>query len=147
MLVLTDVIGTNPDQLGCTSARMAASAGTHPVVVRRILGSLREAGLVSSRSGPGGGWHLARDAEAMTLLDICRAVEDEPLLAIHEPSSCCPIGAGMRERLHALFAEAEAAMERQLANVTLADVVASIRDPAGCSHLTERLPGRGLTIL
>ena len=51
-----------------TSERMASSVNTNPVVVRRIMGSLRNAGLVSVQPGVGGSAQLARepqdDAEA-----------------------------------------------------------------------------------
>jgi len=38
-----------------TSAKIAEHAGTNPVVVRRVLGKLREAGLVTSEQGQYGG--------------------------------------------------------------------------------------------
>ena len=41
------------------SGYMADSVNTNAVVVRRILGALREAGLVRSQEGSGGGWYLA----------------------------------------------------------------------------------------
>src|SRR5947209_16597533 len=58
-----------------TSEFIACSVNTNPVVVRRLLGSLRTAGLVESRTGVGGGWSLRVDPERITLLDILRAVE------------------------------------------------------------------------
>ena len=43
-----------------TSEVLAAHCQTHPVVVRRSLAGLREAGIVASVKGHGGGWTLAR---------------------------------------------------------------------------------------
>jgi len=126
---------------------MAGSVGTHPVVIRRILGSLRRAGLVSSQSGPGGGWQLCRDAAAMTLLDVYRAVEDEPVLRVHEPGHCCPVGASVGNTLNAIFDRAETAMERQLASVTLASVVTAVRESAVDPSGRPEDPGGGFTLL
>src|SRR3954452_15669765 len=82
-----------------TSEFLACSVNTNPVVVRRLLGSLRAAGLVESRTGVGGGWSLRGDPERIPLLDILRAVEphDEPFALHHsEPNPECPCGLHIR---------------------------------------------------
>ena len=45
-----------------TSERVAASLASNPALVRKALGPLRDAGLVTSGRGPGAGWSLARPA-------------------------------------------------------------------------------------
>jgi Rrf2 family protein len=118
------------------SERMAESVGTNPVVVRRILGFLREAGLVESHSGPGGGWRLARPPEAMTLLDVYRALGEEPVLATRQapPHPCCPVGPRMRGVLAPIFRKAEAALERELAEVTVGEVLEAVLAASGPRH-------------
>jgi Rrf2 family protein len=116
-----------------SSERMAESVGTNPVVVRRVLGFLREAGLVESHSGPGGGWRLTRPPETMTLLDVYRALEDEPILATRQapPHSGCPVGPQLRGVLAPVFRAAEAALERELAEVTVEEVLAAVLAACG----------------
>src|SRR5687768_2382810 len=46
--------------------------------LEQLFGKLRRRELVESVRGPGGGYHLARDASRLTVADIIRAVE-EPL--------------------------------------------------------------------
>ena len=46
-----------------TSEFIADSVNTNPVVIRRLLGSLRDAGIVESRTGVGGGWSLLVNPE------------------------------------------------------------------------------------
>ena len=105
------------------SEAMAASAGTNPVHVRRILGRLRHAGLVASRPGPGGGWQLVRTPEATTLRDVWRAVQgDDPVLGVHDVSPNCPEGRRIRSGLLDIERRAAAAVEAELATTTLADL-------------------------
>lgn len=114
-----------------TSERVAGSVNTNPVVVRRIIGALREAGLVQAQPGAGGGATLLRDPSRITLLDVYRAVEEgEELFALHaEPCPECDIGANIREVLQGVFCRAHTAMQEVLRGVTLADVSAQLHCP------------------
>lgn len=117
------------------SQEIAGSVNTNPVVVRRILGALRDAGLVEVHGGATGGAVLARDPAAITLLDVYRAVEAEALFAPHRRPPCedCCVGANIQEALGPPFAGAQRAMERALQGVTVEALRAevAIRD-AGC---------------
>lgn len=108
-----------------TSESAAESVNTNPVVVRRILGLLRKAGLVSSHPGPTGGWTLVQEPQAITLRDVYRSVEDESLFSMHHrpPSSQCDVGRNIQVTLETYFGEAECAMQTKLAERTIADVV------------------------
>lgn len=116
-----------------TSEYIAYSVITNPVVIRRVLGDLRRAGLVTSQTGNGGGWQLQRAPDSITLLHIYEAVRDGRLLQIHAqpPNLQCTVGAGVRQALLGLFDEAEAALEAKLARTTLADVLARVQ-AQGC---------------
>ncbi|MCX4405379.1 Rrf2 family transcriptional regulator [Streptomyces sp. NPDC059837] len=107
-----------------TSEQIAASVNTNPVVIRRTLGRLRDAGLVESQRGQGAGWRLARTPESITLRDVYLAVEPNPLLALHPapPNQECPVGRGIPPVLREVYSRAEGAMRDELAAVTVADV-------------------------
>jgi Rrf2 family protein len=114
---------------GLTSEEIASSVNTNPVVIRRLLGSLRDAGLVESKTGVGGGWSLVADPEQTTLLDILRAVEpNHSLFALHrsEPSHDCPCGLYIQEVLTDVYGHVQEGMARQLANVTIACIAGKI---------------------
>ena len=111
-----------------TSEFVAGSVCTNPVVVRRLLGLLRKAGMVEARSGPRGGSRLVRDPGALRLSEIYRAVEDEGLLAMHrhEPNPACPVGARIQGALSQVFEDAEAALIQSLEGRTLGDVLSAL---------------------
>jgi Rrf2 family protein len=128
-----------------TSDFAAESVNTNPVVIRRILGSLREAGLVTSQPGPNGGWFLERDPEQITLRDVYRAVEEEPLFSMHHrpPSRTCVIGGNIQQALHSFFHEAEEAMEHKLAQKTVADVMDAV---VACAEKHRDVAQKEITI-
>ena len=123
-----------------TSERIAASVNTNPVVVRRIVGALRNAGMVTVQPGVGGGATLAREPDDITLLDVYRAVEDgEELFSLHpsEPSRSCNVGGNIRDVLRPIFCTAHRAMESVLAQVSIADVgsqVMAMAHAEGCCN-------------
>jgi DNA-binding IscR family transcriptional regulator len=114
------------DQL--TSDQVAASVNTNAVIIRRSLGDLRRAGLVTVRHGAGRGWTLARGPEDITLLDVYDAVEREPLFGMHhtEPNLECPVGKGIRPALGLIYEGAELALRRELDRTSIADVLRQI---------------------
>lgn len=132
-----------------TSEQLAASVNTNPVVIRRLLASLREAGLVASQAGPGGGWRLERSAEDISLADVYRAIEDEPLFAMpaRDPSDACDVGAHVQAVLDPLAGEAEAALIERLEDTSIADMVVEIALRVGpCpidQHEIEHQPSLG----
>ena len=111
-----------------TSDEVAASINTNPVIVRRSLGDLHRAGLVTVRRGTGAGWSLGRASEAISLLDVYAAVEPEPLLALHhtEPNLECPVGHGIRPALSEVYTEATDAFRAALARRSVAGLLERI---------------------
>lgn len=111
-----------------TSAEIADSLASNPVLVRRILGSLRDAGLVWSTEGRGGGWSLARAPREITLYDAYSAVEEGPILSrhAHPPSDACEVGRHMQNVLDAEFRDAEHAMKERLGRTTVAHLLQQV---------------------
>ncbi|WP_067669834.1 Rrf2 family transcriptional regulator [Nocardia miyunensis] len=111
-----------------TSEQIATSVNTNPVVIRRLLATLRKAGLADSRRGAGAGWTLSRDLAAITLLDVYDAIEPGPIFALHPstPDPECVVGHGIGPAMAAVYDGAEAALRRELAKTTLEDVLRDI---------------------
>ena len=107
-----------------TSAEIASSVDTNPVVIRRLLSALVRGRLVSAQKGVGGGFALASAPANITLLDVYRAVEPQPDhgLGRFAPNTKCPVGARIETILRTAFFKAQAGMEAQLAGVSLLEV-------------------------
>ncbi|OBZ16599.1 Rrf2 family transcriptional regulator [Bacillus sp. FJAT-26390] len=112
-----------------TSDYIAGSVNTNPVVIRRIMGLLNKAGLVTTSAGVAGAV-LNRAAAEITLLDIYNAVHNngqDELFAIHEkPNPACPVGRNIQSSLEIAFNEAQKAMEDKLADITLAAITEDV---------------------
>lgn len=107
-----------------SSEVMAQSVGSNPVYLRRVLGRLREAGLVGSRPGPKGGWHLERASEAITLGDAWRATNDDvPLFGLHETAVGCPVGNEVSRLLAGVDERLTRTVEHELDRTTIAEVM------------------------
>jgi Rrf2 family protein len=114
-----------------TSERIAGSVNTNPVVIRRLLGLLREAGYVESKTGVGGGWVLLADPKRISLLDVLRAVEpQDEMFALHrsEPNQECPCGRHIQDVLTEVYAGVQDVMARRLARSTIASVTATLME-------------------
>jgi Rrf2 family protein len=86
-----------------------------------ILGDLRRAGLVDSRRGGNGGYRLARDASAITVADVIRAV-DGPIVSVRGVRPTGRSYAGSAEPLLPLWIALRANVRRILEGVTIADI-------------------------
>ncbi len=116
-----------PDR-ALTSEQLAGFIHTNPVVVRRTIAGLREAGIVVSSRGPGGGWRLGRAPGAISLADISTALGETLLPFSTEPESPgCLVEQAVIAVLDDFRAEAERLLAQKLAGITLADLAADFR--------------------
>ena len=127
ILTCIDIFG---GQMRVTSDFLSGSTGVNAVIVRNVLGQLRNAGIVETRQGSGGA-HLAKALDEITLYDIYKAVDcvdDEGLFHFHEnPNAECPVGRNIHKAMDDRLQTAQAALENELKSTTLAQVVADTR--------------------
>ena len=108
-----------------TSDFLAGSTNVNPVVVRKILGQLKSAGLVEVARGTGGA-AISKPLKEITFLDIYNAVEcvdKGELFHFHEnPNPACPVGRNIHAVLDEKLERVQRAMEKELRSITLDDV-------------------------
>lgn len=112
-----------------TSDKLGPMAETNPVVIRRLMGGLRKAGIVKSEKGHGGGWALARPLADVTLADVYDALGKPALFNIGNriESPGCVVELAVNRAIGKTLDDAEALVLEQLRAVTMADLAADVR--------------------
>ena len=108
----------DPDRVR-PSAEIAAHAGTNPVVVKRVLGRLRAAGLLIAEKGHAGGWRLARAPAEITLADVYLALDERLAPEAEQAAPRCAVEHALEHRMAAVMEEAERALVARLATMTI----------------------------
>ncbi len=109
-----------------TSDALGKCLGTNPVVVRRTMGLLREAGLVTSDRGHAGGWRIAVDLSTVTLRQLHEALGEPAIFALGNRNERpqCLVEQSVNAALNGAFADAEALLLERFAQITLATLAA-----------------------
>jgi DNA-binding IscR family transcriptional regulator len=125
-----------------TSQQLAVCMGTHPVVVRRTMAHLREAGLVRSGKGPGGGWSIACDLATVTLRDVHAVLGEPAVFAIgnHNDRPACLVEQSVNAVLDDAFQAAEALLLARFQAVTLASLAAEFSRRFAAHRAVHPLP-------
>lgn len=125
-----------------TSEALAAAMQTHPVVLRRLMGGLREAGFVASAKGHGGGWVLSCPLDRITLRDVHEALGGAPLVSLgfREEHPECLVARAVNDALGSAVQDAEALLLKRLGTVTLATLSRDFHQRmVALGHLPHRL--------
>ena len=109
-----------------TSEQLAKAMQTHAVVIRRILGGLRDAGFVHSEKGHGGGWTIAKPLADITMRDVYDAIGRPSLMAMGNRTEApgCLVEQAVNAALDDSFRDAEALLLARFDQVTLAELAA-----------------------
>ena len=113
-----------------TSNFLAGSVGANPVIVRNVMGNLKESGIIAISQGKSG-ISLAKELDEITFYDVYKAVDcvdDEGLFHFHEkPNINCPVGRNIHIAMDEKLQRVQSIMENELSRITMADVVADVR--------------------
>ena len=119
------------DDYKVTSDFLAGSTNVNPVIVRKILGQLKAAGLVEVARGSGGAL-ISKPLNEISFFDIYNAVEcieNGELFHFHEnPNIDCPVGRNIHAVLDDKLMRVQKAMETELSSITLEDIRRDIKE-------------------
>lgn len=107
-----------------SSAELAASMPTNPVVVRRVTAMLAKAGLIDTRAGAGGGAWLKRSPDDIMLDAVLKAVHGCAHLGVAPPGTKgCPVGERIPDAVSAAIRAADAAATERLSRISVSDLL------------------------
>ena len=113
------------DDYKITSDFLASSINVNPVIIRKILSQLKDAGLIEVKRGPGGA-AITKPLEEVTFFDVYQSVdciENNTLFHFHgNPNPDCPVGRNIHNVLDDKLLRIQEAMEQELRSMTLADI-------------------------
>lgn len=113
-----------------TSNFLAGSVGTNPVIIRNVIGDLKNAGIIDISQGKSG-IKLSRSMSQISLFDVYKAVgcvDDSGLFHFHEkPNTDCPVGKNIHRALDFRLQKVQLVMENELRKITLADVAEDVK--------------------
>ena len=119
-----------PEQ-AVSSAALAASMPTNPVVVRRVTAMLARAGLIATRAGASGGAWLLRRPEEIRLDQVLRAVGGCANFGCPPPGvKGCPVGERIPHAVRKAIESADTAAVERLSQITVAHLLSHASAPA-----------------
>lgn len=108
-----------------TSEFLAGSINTNPVIIRKILTQLKNAGLITVARGTGG-ISPTRSLKDISFYDVYQAiepVENGDLFNFHSsPNPQCPVGKNIHALLDDKLKTIQLAMENEMKKYTLDDL-------------------------
>ena len=108
-----------------TSNFLAGSINTNPVIIRKILTQLKNAGLITVARGTGG-ISPTRSLKDISFYDVYQAiepVENGDLFNFHSsPNPQCPVGKNIHRLLDDKLKTIQLAMENEMKKYTLDDL-------------------------
>ncbi|UTH15084.1 Rrf2 family transcriptional regulator [Macrococcus epidermidis] len=123
-------VDTFEDNHKITSDFLADSINTNPVVIRKILTQLKNAGLITVTRGTGG-ITPTRPLNEISFFDVfeaIEAVENGDLFSFHSnPSPQCPVGMNIHTLLDDKLKAIQNAMENEMKQYTLDDLSSGIK--------------------
>lgn len=115
-----------------TSELIAQMLQTNPAVVRRTMSGLRDAGIVTSTKGHGGGWSLMMPLDEITLLGVYEALGSPPLFAMgsDDEETSCLLAKSANAATSDALAAAKQQFEQSLRYVTVAQLAEGFDEKA-----------------
>lgn len=124
-------VDTFKDDYKITSEFLAGSINTNPVIIRKILTQLKNAGLITVARGTGG-ILPTRPLKEISFYDVYQAiepVENGDLFNFHSsPNPQCPVGKNIHALLDDKLKAIQLAMENEMKKYTLDDLKTGMQE-------------------
>lgn len=107
------------------SDALAENICTNPARIRKIMAKMKRAGFVDTKEGINGGYFLMREANKITLKDICAALETDIIKAgwsSGDPEMECLVASGMSNVMGNIYSKLNKQCLDTLETITIKDI-------------------------
>lgn len=107
------------------SEALAENVCTNPARIRKVMAKLKKGGLVDTKEGLNGGYHVFRDAKDITLGQICRALGEEMVKTSWKSGSQemnCMVASGMAGVMDEIYDRLNTVCVEYLEQITIQDI-------------------------
>lgn len=119
-------IGISDSNTDLSSRAIAGSIDSNPSLIRRLMATLSNAGLINSTPGKIS-LELSRSAKDISLLDVYKAIEEPQLLHVDPKTNLkCIVGANIQKTLANAYDKIQQQAEKEMANISIQEIVDSI---------------------
>ena len=113
-----------------TSTFLAGSVGANPVIIRNVMGKLKDAGIITISQGKSG-ISLAKALSAITFYDVYKAMDcvgEDGLFHFHaNPNTDCPVGRNIHSAMDRYLRTIQESMEDSMKKITIADIADGVQ--------------------
>lgn len=112
-----------------SSDALADNVCTNPARIRKVMAKLKKVGLIETKEGLNGGYHMARAAKDISLGEICRALESEPVTvswSSGDADKACQVASGMAGVMDEIYGDMNRICKQHLDGITIQDIDAKI---------------------
>lgn len=104
---------------------IAENVCTNPARIRKVMACLKKKGLVETREGIRGGYHIGENASKINLAQICDALSEDAVKATWKSGNSemtCMIASGMAGVMDEIYEELNAACRKKLERITIQSI-------------------------
>lgn len=108
-----------------SSDLLAENVCTNPARIRKVMGRLKKAGMVATKEGLDGGYHMEKPAASLTLKDVGEALEVDFVSASWKSGDHnrpCLISSGMGGVMDGIYEELNELCKSRLKDITIEDI-------------------------
>lgn len=118
------ILGSEPEKW-FTSDWLALSININPVIIRKELIELKEAGLIESKKGKDGGCKIKGNITDIKISDIYATVKNSEILGKkhQKPNPKCSVGKNINKNLDKLFLETDNLVMNFLSHKSLKEFI------------------------
>lgn len=119
------IVYLNHKKIVLSSEALAENVCTNPARIRKVMAKLKKAGLVKTKEGMDGGYHLNGEASEINLKQISDALEMVMVSASWKsgnPDMKCLVASGMSGIMDSIYEKMNAACQKELEQITIGQI-------------------------